>query len=99
MRVEVIRSGGVAGIPRRGRVEFRVRGAREPADAEWATLYRQARSERGRLPETPGAAAAPHVRDAFQWSLRFGRERFEVPDATLRGALRQLAEKVLAEGQ
>ncbi|MDP9883083.1 hypothetical protein J2W21_000562 [Sinomonas atrocyanea] len=99
MRVEVIRSGGVAGIPRRGRVEFRVRGAREPADDEWASLYRAARSERGRLPAAPAPQAPPRVRDAFQWTLRFGRERFDVPDATLRGALRQLAEKVLAEGK
>lgn len=99
MKVEVIRSGGVAGIPRHGRVEFRVRGPREPADAEWASLYKAARSERRRLPDTPGPQPAPRVRDAFQWTLRFGRERFEVPDTTLQGALRQLAEKVLAEGR
>ena len=105
MRIEVTRSGGVAGVPRRGRVEFRVRGAQEAGDAEWASLYKAARTERQQLPaprgeQAPRGEPAPsRVRDAFQWTLKFGRERFEVPDATLRGALRQLAERVLAEGQ
>lgn len=99
MKIEVTRSGGVAGVPRRGRVEFRVRGAQEAGDAEWASLYKAARTERQQLAAPRGEQAPSRVRDAFQWTLKFGRERFEVPDATLRGALRQLAERVLAEGQ
>lgn len=109
MKIEVIRSGGVAGISRSGAVEFGLRG--DAYDPEWASLYRAARLERAHLfaPATSAgsaageapreAAVAPsHVRDAFQWTLRFGRERFDVPDSTLQGALRELAEKVLAEG-
>ncbi|WP_369046144.1 hypothetical protein [Sinomonas sp. P10A9] len=109
MKIEVIRSGGVAGIPRSGAVEFGLRG--DAYDPEWASLYRAARQERAQLFAPAGsaastageerheAAAAPsHVRDAFHWTLRFGRERFDVPDGTLQGALRELAEKVLAEG-
>ncbi|GAB3268858.1 hypothetical protein GCM10027449_02550 [Sinomonas notoginsengisoli] len=108
MKVEVTRSGGVAGIARTGAVHFAMRGAREQSDDEWAALYRQARSERERLPvaESAGGSGprggegpASHVRDAFQWTLRLGRERIEVPDSNLAGALRELAERVLAEGQ
>jgi hypothetical protein len=102
MKIEVTRSGGVAGIPRRGAVEFVMRGTREASDAEWAALYRQARSEREQLTLGEGAddGAGPpsRVRDAFQWTFRFGRERVEVPDSYLSGALRELAERVLAEG-
>jgi hypothetical protein len=104
MKIEVTRSGGVAGVHRTGSVQFAMRGARAPSDASWAALYRQARSECGRLGAgggaTDDAARAPsRVRDAFQWTLRFGRERIEVPDTDLSGALRELAERVLAEGQ
>lgn len=104
MKIEVIRSGGVAGIPRTGAVEFAMRGPRDAVDAEWAALYRQARSERELLPAAgagtdDGARSPSRVRDAFQWTLRFGKERIEVPDTCLSGAMRELAERVLAEGR
>jgi hypothetical protein len=109
MRVEVTRSGGVAGMSRKGAVEFTMRGAREPSDDEWAALYRAARGERARLPGAGtgagraanggGVRPASRVRDAFQWTLRLGRERLEVPDSSLSGAMRELAERVLAEGR
>jgi hypothetical protein len=103
MKIEVTRSGGVAGIPRTGAIEFSLRGAREAADAEWAALYRQARSEREQSLASgegadDGARSPSPVRDAFQWTLRFGRERIEVPDSYLSGAMRELAERILAEG-
>lgn len=102
MRIQVTRSGGVAGISRTGAVEFQLRA--EGSDAEWAALYRAARDESKRLESDGGPAAgaggaASRSRDLFQWTLRLGTHRVEVPDSYLSGALRELAEKVLAEGQ
>lgn len=73
-----------------------MRGDRSPSDDEWAGLYRAARSQSGELPRSEGPGA---VRDAFQWTLQLGRQRVEVPDRTLAGPLRELAERVLAEGE
>jgi hypothetical protein len=95
VRVSVSRSGGVTGIPRRAAVEFVMRGERSPSDDEWAGLYRAARTQSGELGEDPRSGL---VRDAFQWTVQLGRQRVEVPDSTLTGPLRQLAERVLAEG-
>jgi hypothetical protein len=95
VRVSVSRSGGVTGIPRRAAVEFVMRGERSPSDNEWAGLYRAARSQTDQLQRDSGNGLA---RDAFQWTVQLGRQRLEVPDSTLTGPLRQLAERVLAEG-
>ena len=103
MRIQVTRSGGVAGISRSGAVEFRLRAGTDGPDAEWAALYRAARVESERLESDtqPGAGGAggSRARDLFQWTLRLGSHRVEVPDSSLSGALRELAERVLAEGQ
>ena len=101
MRIQVTRSGGVAGISRTGAVEFQLRAGSEGPDAEWAALYRAARDESERLGRDSGAGldAASHARAPFQWTLRLGSYRVEVPDRYLSGALRELAERVLAEGQ
>lgn len=116
MRIQVTRSGGVAGISRTGAVEFGLRPGSDGHDAEWAALYRAARVEGERLESDggtssgglggargPGAGGpgggAPRTRDAFQWTLRLGSRRLEIPDSYLSGALRELAERVLAEGQ
>jgi hypothetical protein len=77
-------------------VEFVMRGHRSPLDNEWAGLYRAARSQSSELPRSEGPGA---LRDAFQWTLQLGRERVEIPDRTLTGPLRELAERVLAEGE
>lgn len=77
-------------------MKFVMRGDRSPSDDEWAGLYRAARSQSGELPRSEGPGA---VRDAFQWTLQLGRQRVEVPDRTLTGPLRELAERVLAEGE
>ncbi|GAB4097889.1 hypothetical protein [Sinomonas halotolerans] len=113
MRIQVTRSGGVAGIRRSAAVEFDLRTSRDGYDPEWAALYRAARSEERRLAtgneEAEGgseagagqgsAVSAGRTRDAFQWTLRLGTKRLEVPDGALQGALRELAEKVLAAGE
>ena len=103
--------GAVADLARRTLLEdqrLRTRREAHPRGPEWAALYRAARLEQAHLlAPAEGAGgeaireavgAASQVRDAFQWTLRFGRERFDVPDSTLQGALRELAERVLAEG-
>ncbi|WP_334170847.1 protealysin inhibitor emfourin [Sinomonas sp.] len=95
MRVSVSRSGGVAGITRSAAVEFAMRGDRSPSDNDWAALYRAARTQTGELAGDGGPGLA---RDAFQWTVRLGRQRVEVPDRGLTGPLRELAERVLAEG-
>ena len=95
MKVSVSRSGGVTGIPRRAAVEFTMRGERTPDDDAWAALYRAARSQSGEFADDGGPGL---TRDAFQWTVRLGRQRVDVPDGTLTGPLRELAEKVLKEG-
>ena len=95
MKVSVSRSGGVTGIPRRGAVEFAMRGERTADDEAWAALYRAARSQSSRLAGDGGTGL---VRDAFHWTVCLGRQRVEIPDRTLAGPLRELAERVLAEG-
>ena len=112
MRIQVTRSGGVAGISRSGAVEFRLRAGSDEPDAEWAALYRAAQDERVRLESGAGTtsgrgggaggaggAAPSRARDVFLWTLRLGSQRLEIPDSYLSGALRELAERVLAEGQ
>ncbi|NUP73060.1 MAG: hypothetical protein HOQ07_00135 [Sinomonas sp.] len=89
------RTGGVTGIPRRASVEFTMRGERSPDDDAWAALYRAARNQYGGM---AGEAGPGPVRDAFQWTVKLGRQRLDVPDRTLTGPLRELAEKVLREG-
>ncbi|MEA5455896.1 protealysin inhibitor emfourin [Sinomonas sp. JGH33] len=96
MKVSVTRSGGFAGIPRRAAVEFAMRGERSASDDAWAALYRAARIQSGSLADDDGAAH--RMRDAFQWTVRLGRQRVDVPDRTLTGPLRELAERVLQEG-
>ena len=89
----------MAGIPRKAAVEFVMRGERSPSDDEWAGLYRAARSQSGQFAgDGIRDGGQGPVRDAFQWTVQLGRQRVEVPDRTLTGPLRELAERVLAEG-
>lgn len=82
-------------MTRHGSVEFTMRGERTQADDAWAALYRAARSQTGGLPDDVGPG---HTRDAFQWTVRLGRQRVDLPDRTLTGPLRELAERVLEHG-
>ena len=56
MRIQVTRSGGVAGISRTGAVEFRLGAGSDGPDAEWAALYRAARIEGERFVSSGGPA-------------------------------------------
>ncbi|SDQ13058.1 protealysin inhibitor emfourin [Quadrisphaera sp. DSM 44207] len=88
MRIAVSRSGGVAGLVRRAEVDT---DAREDADA-WLSLADRAVP----LPEPPDGGP---VRDAFVWTIELGDQRAVLPDRSLTGPLRTLAERALAEGR
>lgn len=94
MRIEVSRSGGFAGIVRRAEVDT---DGREDAE-EWVRLADRARP----LPEGPGAGRSGGpgaVRDGFTWSIRVDEQHAVLPDSRLDGALRDLAERALAESR
>lgn len=87
MRIEVLRTGGVAGMFRRGVVE-----TDEP---EWQSLVEAARPF---IADRPEPEDSP-VRDAFTWSVSVGEQSCRVGDSALTGPLRDLAEKTLREGR
>lgn len=89
MLIEVSRSGGVAGMTRRGVVDT---DAREDADV-WVAL-----AVRSQPVPTPAPAAEP-VRDGFTWSIRLDAEHTVLGDGALTGPLRELAERTLREGR
>ena len=87
--IEVSRSGGVAGMTRRGVVDT---DGRDDADA-WVARASAAH---------PGPTAAPNpagVRDGFTWSIRMDAEHTVLGDGALTGPLRELAERTLREGR
>ena len=88
MRIEVSRSGGFAGLVRRAEL---VTDGREDAD-DWLSLAEAAR------PLLPAAPAPSRTRDAFVWTIQVDDERAVVPDGSLTGPLRDLAERALALG-
>lgn len=92
MRIEVSRSGGVAGMTRRGVVD--VDTSTDPTG--WQELVRAA------LPATP-APPDPAVRDGFTWSItivstQVPSTHVQLGDGQLAGPLRDLAERALREG-
>ena len=87
MRIAVSRSGGFAGLVRRAELDT---DGRADADA-WLGLAERA----GPLPPAPAPGRA---RDAFVWTIEVDDQRAVVPDSSLTGALRDLAERALAEG-
>lgn len=88
MRIAVSRSGGFAGLVRRAEVDT---DAVPDADA-WLRLAEQAAP----LPEPPTAPG--RARDAFTWTIELGEQRAVLPDRSVTGPLRDLAERTLAEG-
>ena len=89
MLIEVSRSGGVAGMTRRGLVDTE---GRDDADS-WLALAVRAQP----VPvATPDSGAA---RDTFTWIIRLDTERTVLGDQALTGPLRELAERTLREGR
>ncbi len=87
MRITVSRSGGFAGLVRRAEVDTE---GREDA-GDWLALATRA------VPLLP-VAPPGRVRDAFVWTIELGDQRAVLPDRSLTGPLRDLAERTLAEG-
>lgn len=98
MRVRVTRSGGIAGISRRGDLEC-------PEDSElWylaTTALREIEESEGEAAasssknETTHQPPARHMRDAYQWHVVIDDQDFEFSDAELPQSMRTLAVEVL----
>lgn len=88
MLIEVSRSGGVAGLTRRGVVDT---DGRDDAEA-WVALASAA------LPVPTTAPDPAGMRDGFTWSIRMDAEHTVLGDGALTGPLRELAERTLREG-
>ena len=89
MQIKVSRSGGVAGLVRRGVVEL------EDGDlgaARWDELLAAAdQPGRGR------SASSSRVRDGFTWTIEAAGRRAVIPDGQLAGPLREIAQQALRE--
>lgn len=93
MRIEVSRSGGVAGMTRRGVVDT------DASDdtAGWEALV--AAAQPVAAPPAASPPAASPVRDGFTWTVVVGEQRAQLGDTQLAGPLRDLAERTLREGR
>ena len=90
-RIEIVRHGGVAGIPRRGALDL----AGAPEDERAAALHALRELRRAAAAEPP---AAPHP-DAFTYEVRITeggrREDLTVPEPAVTDALRPFLDRVL----
>ncbi|MBY4130741.1 hypothetical protein HQO83_20315 [Rhodococcus fascians] len=89
LRIEVLRTGGIAGMSKRGVIE-----TDEP---EWQSLVEAARPYLAEPP--PPEPADSQARDTFTWSVSVGEQSCRVGDSALTGPLRDLAERALREGR
>jgi len=89
LRIEVLRTGGVAGMSKRGVVE-----TDEP---EWQSLVDAAQPYIADQQSTDPAES--NARDTFVWSVSVGEHSCRVGDSSLTGPLRDLAERTLREGR
>jgi hypothetical protein len=92
MDIVVVRSGGVAGMTRRGSVNLDQLGERAP---EWQSLVQESLPILDRLADSP----ADRVPDGFVWQIGVGDRSCEMSDSHLTGPLRELAERTLREGR
>ncbi len=88
MRIVVIRSGGFAGLTRRAEVDVDA-----APDAAW---WRATVAVAVPLPDPPSPSP---VRDGFTWTIELGDQSAVLPDSAVRGPLREIAERTLAEGE
>ncbi len=100
MFIEVIRSGGVAGLTRRARVDLDAIGD-EASLREWHNLVERARPSISSQRATParGVDATSPVRDGFVWTVSVDDTTCEVDDKSITGPLRDLAQRALREGR
>ncbi|MFG2875788.1 protealysin inhibitor emfourin [Streptomyces sp. NPDC048337] len=88
MRIQVVRTGGFAGIERRAEVDTSGR----PDEAEWKALAQLALR-----PGPPGHSAAG-VRDGFSYRITVDGRTVSCHDPHLSDAQRALISRVLKEG-
>ncbi|MEU6313878.1 protealysin inhibitor emfourin [Streptomyces sp. NPDC047014] len=88
MRIQVIRTGGFAGIERRAEVDTSGR----PDAAEWQALARLA------LRPGPPDDPADHVRDGFSYRITVDGRTVSCQEPGLSEAQRALISRVLKEG-
>lgn len=89
LRIEVLRTGGIAGITKRGVVE-----TDEP---EWRSLVEAARPYLA--DQQSGGPTVSDARDVFVWNVSVDEHSCRVGDSALTGPLRDLAERALREGR
>lgn len=94
MFVEVVRSGGIAGITRRGRVDTEAVADAHTAH-EWNSLIEAALP----LVDDLRHASASSVPDGFTWTVSIGGTSCVADDASVTGPLRDLALRALREGR
>ncbi|MFE4259681.1 protealysin inhibitor emfourin [Streptomyces sp. NPDC056883] len=88
MRIQVVRTGGFAGIERRGEVDT----SGLPDEAEWQALARLALQPG--LPRDP----ADRIRDGFSYRITVDGRTVLCQDPNLSDAQRALISRVLKEG-
>ncbi|MFH7600547.1 protealysin inhibitor emfourin [Streptomyces racemochromogenes] len=89
MKIEVVRTGGFAGIERRAEVDTSGR----PDEQEWAALALLALRPDPRAAEGPGG-----VRDGFSYRITVDGRTVSCHDPHLSDAQRSLITRVLKEG-
>lgn len=95
MFIEVVRSGGVAGMIRRARVDI---DSLDDAAAvrEWHHLVAEAKP----LLDSHLDSPPPNdERDAFVWTVSVGDTTCQLGDSSVSGPLRTLAQRTLREGR
>ncbi|MCP3755940.1 protealysin inhibitor emfourin [Streptomyces sp. TBY4] len=88
MRIQVVRTGGFAGIERRGEVDT----SGLPDEAEWQALAQLA------LRPAPAGDPADRVRDGFSYRITVDGRTVQCQDPNLSDAQRTLISRVLKEG-
>ncbi|MDJ0394136.1 hypothetical protein QMK17_12435 [Rhodococcus sp. G-MC3] len=94
MHIEVVRTGGVAGMTRRARVDTDAI-ADESLVQEWRQLAEQAREMLVNHVETPTPGTQ---RDVFEWTVSVDDATCRMADSAVTGPLRTLAQRTLREG-
>ncbi|MFC9298038.1 protealysin inhibitor emfourin [Streptomyces sp. NPDC057011] len=88
MRIQVVRTGGFAGIERRAEVDTSGR----PDEAEWQALARLA------LRPGPPGPGADRVRDGFSYRITVDGRTVACQEPNLSEAQRALISRILKEG-
>lgn len=95
MFIEVARSGGVAGLTRRARIDIEAIGD-EASAKEWRRLVDQAKPM---IDSHSNSCSNQDERDTFLWTVSVDDATCEIADSAITGPLRDLAQRTLREGR